>query len=181
MGLLDEPGLQRLIAAGCTACGGRKLLFRTYVEGFFPFMAGEPVGGRPRWAYDGEKFIDGVYAVACADCGAGLFSSDVCPRCHAAGGLAAALAALNTARVPPRCDDADCGGEEIRYLAFVPARVAYEGQRAEAARTSTEPHEEGFHGVASQCVSCGRATPTQRDPQRCPLCDGPGPLRVRPG
>ena len=111
MGLLDEAGLDRLVNAGCAACGGRKLIFRTYVDGAFPFLAAEPVG-RPTWAYDGEKFVDGVYAADCAGCGAALFAADVCPRCHAPGGLATALATENGWPVPAVCGDADCGGEE---------------------------------------------------------------------
>src|SRR5579871_1508933 len=106
MGLLDEPGLDRLIAAGCTACGHRTLVFRTYVDGYFPFAGGEPIGG-PRWAYDGEKFVDGVYAVDCAACGAKVFSSEVCPRCHRDSGLSRALTTLNSWPVPAGCDDPD--------------------------------------------------------------------------
>ncbi len=179
MGLLDEPGLDRLIAAGCTACAGRTLVFRTYVDGIFPFIGGEPIGG-PQWAYDGEKFVDGVYAVECAGCRAVLFSAEICPRCHAEGGLSRALTTLNQRPVPAGCDDTDCGGEEIRYLAFVPARVTYEGRRADKPRTFVEPHEEGFHGVLAKCRSCGTVCGKQPD-DRCPLCDAPGPLRARPG
>src|SRR6188472_1890421 len=64
MGLLDEPGLDRLLEAGCAKCGARKLAFATYVEGLLPIMGGEPVG-KLTWVYDGEKFIDGVYEVTC--------------------------------------------------------------------------------------------------------------------
>lgn len=177
MGLLDEPGLDRLIAAGC-ACGSQTLLFRTYVDGVFPFVAGEPVG-RVTWAYDGEKFVDGVYDVSCAACGAHLFSADVCPRCHAPGGLARALETPNGLPVPPACADADCGGEEIRYEAFVPARVSYEQGRADKARSATEPHDDGFHGVRATCRACGAIALQRAD--GCPLCEAPGPLRVRPG
>jgi hypothetical protein len=179
MGLLDEPGLDRLIAAGC-ACGSQTLLFRTYVDGLFPFVAGEPVG-RVTWAYDGEKFVDGVYAVTCATCAASLFSADVCPRCHAPGGLARALDTANGWPVPSACADADCGGEEIRYLAFVPASVTYDGGRAEKARSATEPHDQGFHGLRAECRACGQTVAQRTDAQGCPLCEAPGPLRARPG
>ena len=67
MGLLDEPALERLIATGCAACGAHKLVFSTMVDGSLPLMGGEPVG-RITWIYDGEKFIDGVYHVGCAEC-----------------------------------------------------------------------------------------------------------------
>ena len=82
MGLLDEPGLNRLIEGGCPQCGSRKLQFCTYVDGRLPFMGAEPVG-RVTWIYDGEKFVDGVYQATCGDCAHVLFSADVCPRCHA--------------------------------------------------------------------------------------------------
>lgn len=179
MGLLDEPGLDRLIAAGC-ACGGQTLLFRTYVDGVFPFVAGEPVG-RVTWAYDGEKFVDGVFEVACAACGVRLFSADVCPRCHASGGLARALGTPNGLAVPLACADADCGGEEIRYLAFVPARVTYEHGRADKARSATEPQDDGFHGVRATCRACGAIAAERAQGEACPLCEGVGPLRARPG
>ncbi|HSY39199.1 MAG TPA: hypothetical protein VLA79_06705, partial [Polyangia bacterium] len=94
MGELDEAALERLIGAGCSACGGTTLTFETYVDGVIPFLGGEPVG-RVTWAYDGEKFVDGVYAVTCAGCRGRLFGSDLCPRCHAPGGLARALASPN--------------------------------------------------------------------------------------
>jgi hypothetical protein len=180
MGLLDEAAFDRLVAAGCPACGGRALAFRTYVEGTFPFVDGEPVG-RVTWAYDGEKFVDGVYAVDCAGCGAPVFSADVCPRCHAPGGLARALRTPNRWPVPIGCADGDCGGEEIRYVAFVPARVTAEGTRSDKARTETEPHDEGFHGVRADCRDCGATIAARPDSDGCPLCEAPAPLRARPG
>jgi hypothetical protein len=180
MGLLTEAELDRLVEAGCTACGGHRLTFRTYVDGTFPFLAGEPVG-RVSWGYDGEKFVDGVYAVGCAGCGAALFAADVCPRCHAPGGLATALSASNGWPIPSGCADPDCGGEEIRYAAFVPARVDYEGRRAERARSAVEPSDPGFHGVRAECRACRQVIAARTDDDGCPLCEGPGPLRARPG
>ena len=175
MGLLDEPGLDRLVAAGCPKCGGHELTFRTYVDGLLPLLAGEPTA-RLTWVYDGEKFVDGVYDVRCAACAEIVFSAEVCPRCHAPGGLARALASPNRWPVPARCPG--CDGEEVRYIAFVPARVAYQSKRAEKARSSTELHEEGFHGARVDCRDCGTVAELT---ERCPLCEAPGPLRVRPG
>jgi len=175
MGLLDEPGLDRLLAAGCAACGGRKLTFTSYVDGFLPILGGEPVG-KLGWAYDGEKFIDGVYEVACAQCRHVVFTADLCPRCHAPGGLGRALAAPNRWPVPAACPS--CGEEQLRYFAFVSARVVYEGQRAEKARTATELHDDGFHGYRADCRDCG--TVAERT-DSCPLCEAPAPLRPRPG
>jgi len=175
MGLLDEKGLEGLVRAGCPACGAAKLAFRTYVDGALPLMGGEPVG-RIAWVYDGEKFIDGVYEITCAAYKHVVFASDVCPRCHAPGGLARALATPNRWPVPASCPS--CDGEEIRYVAFVPARVDYEGMRAEKARTSTELHEDGFHGARVDCRDCGTVAALT---DACPLCAAPGPLRPRPG
>ena len=175
MGLLDEPGLDRLLDAGCAKCGGRTLTFATYVDGWLPIMGGEPVG-RLTWVYDGEKFIDGVFDVRCADCAAVVFAADVCPRCHAPDGLARALGRGNGWDVPASCPR--CDGEELRYAAFVPARVAYEGKRADKAKSSTELHDDGFHGWRVDCRDCGTVAART---ESCPLCDAPGPLRARPG
>jgi hypothetical protein len=178
MGELDETALDRFIAAGCSACGGTTLTFETYVDGTIPFLGGEPVG-RVSWAYDGEKFVDGVYAIACAECGHRFFAADGCPRCHAPGGLARALATPNGWPVPTSCPDPSCGGEEIRYTAFLPARVRYEGKRADKARSGTEPHDDGFHGFRAVCRTCSQTVAERSD--SCPLCEAPGPLRARPG
>jgi hypothetical protein len=175
MGLLDEPGLDRLLDAGCAKCGARKLTFASYVDGLLPIMGGEPVG-RLTWVYDGEKFVDGVYEVACADCKEVVFAADVCPRCHAPGGLARALGTPNRWPVPPACPS--CDDEQLRYVAFVPARIVYEGKRADRARTGTELHEDGFHGYRADCRDCG--TVAERL-DACPLCEAPPPLRARPG
>ncbi len=174
MGLLDEPGLERLITDGCGKCGSRKLAFRMYVDGLLPIMGGEPIG-RVQWVYDGEKFVDGVYEVSCAVCNDVVFAADACPRCHAAGGLGRALEMPNGWPVP--LARPECHGEELRYIAFLPARVTYEGKRAEKARSATELADEGFHGYRVDCRDCG--TVAERH-DSCPLCDAPGPLRPRP-
>jgi hypothetical protein len=175
VGLLDEPGLDRLVGAGCVRCGALKLVFKTYVDGLLPVMGAEPVG-RISWVYDGEKFVDGVYEVACADCRQVVFTADVCPRCHAPGGLDQALHTPNRWPVPASCPS--CDEEEVRYIALLPAQVVYEGQRADKARASVELHEDGFHGYRVDCRGCG--TVAERT-DSCPLCDAPAPLRPRPG
>ena len=178
MGALTEAGLDQLIASGCPACGASRLAFRTYVDARLPLIGGEPVGALT-WIYDGEKFVDGVFEVACADCKHALFSDDGCPRCHAAGVLPVVLATHNRWPVPAACPG--CQGEEVRYVAMVPARVAYQGKRADRARTSTELHDPGFHGFRVDCVDCGTVAELT---DGCPLCQAPAsdsrPLRPRP-
>jgi hypothetical protein len=174
LGTLTEAGLDQLIIAGCTACQSPRLAFRSYVDGRIPVVAGEPVGAIT-WVYDGEKFVDGVFEVACADCQQVVFTSDVCPRCNAAGALPEVLATGNTFPVPTTCPR--CGEEELRYTALIPARVIFQGKRADKARTSTELHDPGFHGLHAVCADCG---PVAAVSECCPLCARPGPLRPRP-
>ena len=68
--------------------------------------------------------------------------------------------------------------EEVRYVAFMPARVTFEGKRAQKARTTTELHENGFHGVRVDCRDCGKIAERAGD---CPVCEAAGPIRARPG
>jgi hypothetical protein len=175
MGRLTEAGLDELVTRGCDHCGAKQLVFRTYVDGRLPLLGGEPVGSLT-WIYDGERFVDGVFEVGCASCKALLWCDDNCPRCHAAAALPSILDAVNRWPVPAACPR--CEGEEVRYLAFVPARVTYEGKRAQKARTSTELLDPGFHGYAVECRDCGRVAELV---DRCPLCGAPAPLRARPG
>jgi hypothetical protein len=173
MGLLDERGLEQLVAAGCP-CGAPRLVFRSYVDGRVPLLGGEPVGP-PTWIFDGEAFVDGVYEVACAECKRVVFSADVCSRCHAEEGLARALSTGNALPAPNACPK--CGAEELRFIAFVPVRVPYEGKRAiDKVRTSFELHDLGFHGARVECADCG----VVGEMSGCPLCGAAGPLRTRP-
>jgi hypothetical protein len=174
MGMLTEAALDEMIAAGCAACRSSRLQFRAYLDGRLPLLGGEPVGGIT-WIYDGEKFVDGVFEIACADCKHLLFAADCCPRCHAPGALPRILAAPNAFAVPTACTS--CEGEEVRYLAMIPARVVYESKRAEKPRTATELYDVGFHGYGVECADCG---PIVELRDRCPLCDAPAPLRARP-
>jgi ssDNA-binding Zn-finger/Zn-ribbon topoisomerase 1 len=175
MGMLTETAFAAIVEKGCTACGGRKLAIRTTVDGRVPFYAGA-ADGDIVWVYDGEKFIDGVFEIACASCRKVAFSSDGCPRCHQAKALATALAAGPTLAIPRACPK--CGEVEIHALAFVPARVTYEGRRvADRVRSLTEPDEPGFHAFRITCPSCG---PVAEIGETCPLCGSPGPLRERP-
>jgi hypothetical protein len=174
MGLLDAPALDQLIASGCPKCRAANLTFRTYVDGLLPIMGAEPIG-RVKWVYDGEKFLDGVYEVKCTACKDVVFTAEICPRCHAPEGLSRALESPNGWPVPARCTG--CGGEELRYIAFLPATVSYEGKRAEKARSAVELYDDGFHGYRVDCRDCG--TVALRS-DACPLCEAPVPLRPRP-
>jgi hypothetical protein len=175
MGKLTEPALDELVERGCAACAGRRLQFRAYLDARLPLLGGEPVGSIT-WVYDGERFVDGVFEVTCAACKAPVWSAEVCPRCHADGALATILATENRWPAPAGCPR--CDGEELKYTAMVPARVVYEGKRADKARTSTEMHEPGFHGYRVDCADCGTVAEIR---DRCPLCSAPAPLRPRPG
>lgn len=174
VGALTEDAFSRLVAAGCDACQSPRLTLRSYVDGRLPLMGGEPVGALT-WVYDGEKFVDGLFEARCADCQHTIFAADCCPRCNATGALATILATEN--RWPPPNACPSCDDDEVRFVAFVPARVAYEGKRAEKARTTVELHEPGFHGFRVDCRACGTVAELV---DRCPLCDAPGPLRPRP-
>jgi hypothetical protein len=176
VGLLDEPGLDALLAAGCPDCGGRRVSFRAYLDGLLPLIGGDPCG-QIKWVHDGERFVDGVYQASCAGCARVLFSADVCPRCHAPAGLARALAATNEWPVPAACPG--CREEQVRYVGFFPARVTHEdGKRTEKPRTQVGIFDAGFHGARVECADCGTVDVLL---SRCPLCAAPGPLRARPG
>jgi hypothetical protein len=77
--------------------------------------------------------------------------------------------------VPARCPR--CEGEELRYIAMVPAKAIYEGKRAEKARTHVELLDPGFHGYQVDCKNCRTVA---KIVNRCPLCDAAGPIRPRP-
>ena len=174
MGILTESALDDLVAAGCP-CGSRRLVFRAYLDGSVPLQAGEPVGA-VTWVYDGDKFIDGVYEVNCPTCTQSLVTADMCPRCHAPGGLQRALTTTNRWPVPSACPA--CDGDEVRYVGFIPTRVTYEGGRAGKPRSPTELGDPGFHGQRVECADCGTVAELR---DRCPLCENAGPLRERPG
>src|SRR5690349_17352779 len=120
MGALDEAKLDRIMEAGCPACGKSRLRLSAYLDGRLPLLGGEPVG-KITWVYDGEKFIDGIYEIRCADCEQQIFRAAICPRCDGEDGLERALGSGNSFPLPAACSR--CDGEEVRYVAMLPATV----------------------------------------------------------
>src|SRR5262249_55265796 len=99
-----------------------------------------------------------------------------CPRCHSDGGLERALAAGNSYPTPKECPS--CQGEEVRYIALVPATTTYEKKRAAPPRTDVDLYDPGFHGYRIDCRDRGAVA---EQTARCPLCEAPGPVRQRRG
>ena len=50
-----------------------------------------------------------------------------------------------------------------------------------AGAPAVEPSDPGFHGFRAECRDCGQVIAVRAETEGCPLCDGPGPLRARPG
>ena len=171
MGQLDEARFAELVRA-CGACGAQAFEIRSVIDRKLAVMLGDP-DDDGRWAHDGEKFVDGVYRIACAACGAVAFEDAACPRCHADGGLARALAAPTRAMPPKRCPT--CRGTELMIDALVPAVAAYRGDRV-APKPLAELGDPGWHVVAITCDECGPIVTAAG----CPVCEAPGPLRERP-
>lgn len=173
MGQLDETRFDTAVRPGCPACGGAALDISSFIDRRLIVMLGDP-NDDGRWVHDGEKFVDGTYRIACASCAHVVFADDGCPRCHAAAGLARALADTTRLAVPRRCPT--CRETELLALALVPATVRYVGGTAALPRPLADFGDPGHHIVAYACASCDTAVVAQS----CPLCDGPGPLRPRP-
>lgn len=172
MGELTEATFERAVAA-CPACRSLALEIHSIVDRTWPVMLGEATTAG-RWGYDGEKFIDGTYRIACTACAHVVFESSVCPRCNAADALPAALSTKSRLTVPRRCPS--CDDTELLVHALLPARALASGGRAAPATPLVEFGEPGCHVVAFACEACDAATVTQT----CPVCDAPGPLRPRP-
>ena len=172
MGKLDEKTFAAAVAAGCPKCGHSVLEIRSFLDRTIEVMLGDP-NDAGKWAHDGEKFVDGTYRMTCASCKHVAFADDMCPRCNAPGGLARALADTSRMVLPKRCGK--CNETELLALAMIPA-VAMSGAGTPKPKPLAEHGEPGYHLVAFACDSCDNAVVTQA----CPLCDAPGPLRVRP-
>lgn len=174
MGQLDEAAFARAIDP-CGKCGGQSFEISAYLDRTVSVMLGD-ANGDGKWAYDGEKFIDGVYKIRCMACSTEPFASPDCPRCHATGGLAGALAAATRLAVPKRCPK--CKNTECTLVGFSPATARTND--ASARPTTPTPiallGDAGFHVVAIACDACDWAIVAEG----CPICGAAGPLRARP-
>lgn len=173
MGQLDQAAFDRVVHGGCTACGHPTLEIRSFIDRTVVVMAADP-NDAGKWAHDGEKFVDGTYRVSCTRCAHVVFEDAACPRCHAAGGLAKALAETSRLVVPKRCPT--CNELELLALAMVPATARYGGGEAPKPKPLADFGEPGYHVVAFACDSCENAQVAEG----CALCGAPGPLRPRP-
>jgi len=162
---LDVAGFEAIVARGCTACGARTLALSSYLERTFVMMAADP-NDAGRWAHDGEAFAERTYRIACTACEHVAFSSDECPRCRSAGGLARALAATTRLAPPKRCPK--CDELELLAVALVPA-TARTGAGAPKPTPLAEFGEPGFHFAGFACDGCNQAVVAQG----CPLCGDP--------
>lgn len=174
MGLLDEPTFARAIDP-CAKCGSSSTEISAYLDRTVSVMLGD-ANGDGKWAYDGEKFIDGVFKIRCMSCNAEPYASADCPRCHAPGALAGALAAPSRLTVPKRCPK--CKNTECTLVGFAPANA----RTTDASARPTTPvptallGDPGFHVVAIACDQCDWAVVAEG----CPICGNAGPLRARP-
>jgi hypothetical protein len=172
VGQLDEKSFAAAIAR-CTKCDTRAFEVASYIDRQHSVMLGA-ADDDGRWAYDGEKLIDGVFRVRCLACSAVAFSSDDCPRCHRANGLADALGRMSKLTVPKRCPG--CRGTELIAVGFAPATVRTGATRPPWPTPTAVFGEVGFHVAAISCDGCDWTAVAEG----CPLCGGPGPLRARP-
>jgi hypothetical protein len=171
MGHLDEATFAAKLGP-CPGCGGTKHELHSMIDQLVPVMLADPAG-TPRWAHDGEKFVDGTYRITCAGCKQVIFASDDCPRCHAVGALPSALKKPGTLAVPKRCTG--CNGMELGVLALVPTLTVHAGGPAKP-KALAELGEDGFCVAVIECEDCGVIA----EAAGCPICGAAGPLRERP-
>lgn len=172
MGHLDEAAFARTLAA-CPHCHGTAFEVAAYLDRAQSLMLADP-NGDGRWAYDGEKFIDGVYRVRCLTCRTDVFASDACPRCHADGALPAALTATSRLAAPKRCPK--CQETEVSIVGFAPAIARVDAGKPGKPVASALYGDAGFHVIAMACDSCDWAQVAEG----CPICGNANTLRHRP-
>ena len=172
MGALSQTEFDRIVNAGCSACGAATLEISSFIDRSVVVMLAEP-NDAGKWVHDGEKFVDGTHRIACTVCAHVVFASDMCPRCNTAGALSRATHEATRLAVPKRCPK--CNELELLAVALVSARAQYGAGRPKA-QPAAELGEPGYHVVAFACPACDNAVVAER----CPLCDAAGPLRPRP-
>jgi ssDNA-binding Zn-finger/Zn-ribbon topoisomerase 1 len=173
MGALSQERFDELVNGGCPSCNGRLLEIRSVIDRSLVMMAGTP-NDAGRWAHDGEKFVDGTYAIKCTSCAHVVFESDMCPRCNADGALGTAVNSENRFVVPKRCPT--CKELELLAIAMVPAVARYGAGETPKPKPLVEFGDAGYHLVAYACHACDQA----KVADGCPLCGSMAPLRPRP-
>lgn len=173
MGQLSESTFAAALAP-CATCGCETFDVRSYVDRSLPVMLAEKCDDG-RWVYDGEKFVDGVYEIACTNGRHRAFASPDCPRCHAPNTLLASLKTESNLPIPRRCPA--CQGTEFTVTGLTPAMViARRDGRVPAPKPLALVGDEGFHAAVLMCDSCDHVEVAPG----CPLCGNDGPLRKRP-
>jgi hypothetical protein len=162
---LTEEAFTKLVDAGCADCRRSRITVLAVVAQKLPLLQGE-LYGSPSWAYKGEDLVRGTYRIACDACKKVLYESDACPRCDREGGLSRALAGENDFPLPASC--MACGSELLVARAYVPARVVYEGKRAQKAHAESAPEDPGFHAFRVECTRCHDVTVRTG---ACAVCD----------
>jgi hypothetical protein len=173
MGHLDETKFEHAIA-GCTKCDRKAFEVSSYIDRQVSVMVAE-ANDDGRWTHDGEKFIDGVFRIRCISCNDESYTSTDCPRCHRANGLADAFGKPTRIAVPKRCPSCQC--TELLVTGFAPATVRTGEGRPPSPTPTALFGDDGFHVALIMCDGCDWVLAADG----CPLCAGPGPLRVRPG
>ena len=169
---LSEEDFTALIDRGCPACKAPKLRVEALVAQKLVLVDGEPHGS-PTWGYKGEDLVRGAYQIVCEACQHELYTASECPSCGSeGGGVERALENENGYPLMRACKA--CESERIVALAYVPATIVYDGQRASKGRTQTVPEDPGFHAYRQQCMDCHELE-MRRDP--CPLCTPVEPRR----
>ena len=171
MGHLDDKKYTAALA-GCAKCDAKAFEVTSYIDRELIVMLAMP-NQDGRWTHDHGKLVDGTYRIRCMACSSDAYASDDCPRCHRTGGLADALRSASRLAVPQRCPS--CRGTELTVHALVPARVRT-GDRPTAPTAVASFGDPGFHVARIACGGCDWVA----EPEGCPLCAGPGPLRDRP-
>jgi hypothetical protein len=169
MGHLDDKKYTQAIA-GCGKCDAKAFEVNSYVDRELIVMLAAPTQDG-RWTHDAATLVDGTYRIRCIACSTDAYTSEDCPRCNRAGGLADALTVMARLPLPQRCPT--CKGTELTVSAVVPARVRT-GDRPTAPTAIAAFGDPGFHIAKIECGGCDWVSA----PEGCPLCGGPASPRT---